>query len=313
MSRFDLTTIESFKDYINKDSTDTDNDDKLKRMISKASGHIETFVKRKLRARTKVEYQDGTGSRNYYPVQYPVISITSMYDDNSREFGSDTLKPAADYLIDNDSYMIVLSPVATFGQTFAKGTLNVKLTYRAGYDEFIVEEDVNDRIDFNEDGVSSEINAQLDAGSYTANELATEIKTQMDLIGGATFTVTYNSRTGKFKVETDSTSVQFVFDSGTYAYRSAASLIGFNEDDTAFASELESDFGVLGIPEDLQLACNMVVARIYNDSDLGGRRLDVKRKSTGGAVSSIGVTEYLTGEFHPAVRAILEKYERPLT
>ena len=91
-----LTSLDNFKAYIQKDSV-TD-DDVVQDMIIASSNDIESYTYRLLRGRTyganglDAEYHNGDGEDKISLKQYPIISVTELYDDLSREFGSDTLK-----------------------------------------------------------------------------------------------------------------------------------------------------------------------------------------------------------------------------
>ncbi len=313
----DLTSIDVFKQFIDKKSSNTTNDDVIAGMILQSSIRIENYCRRKLRARTFTDYYDGDNTPNLFVNQYPIISVTSLYDDSERNWTSTDLKAATDYIIKSDEGIIALSPYAVKGTYFYCGIQNIKLTYYAGYDHFIIEEDTNDYLDYVEDGddVSNTVAIQLTAGTYTGNELAALIATAMDAatIAGNTYTVTYNRNTGKFKIVTSGTSIQFLWDSGTNAYKAATSTLGFDETDDSPTSWQESDFGVLGIPNDLQMACNLLTLRLYNESGLGGDRFDIKKKVINSPGGGTGATnEFAYDNMPPEVVSILSKYKRTL-
>jgi len=168
-NRYPLCGLDVFKDYINE--TTTDNDTFNQRLINRASRQIEAHIKRNIRARSYTEYYDGTGeSGKLFLNQWPIQSTTStisIYDDIDRDFTSTTLFASTDFVIYKDEGIVELLSDASLGSWFSKGTQNIKAIYTGGYDEFEIVTGSNDALDFNEDG-SSELNATLDSGTYTA-------------------------------------------------------------------------------------------------------------------------------------------------
>lgn len=61
----------------------------------------------------------------------------------------------------------------------------------------------NKTITFQEDGVASDLTATLTEGNYTGSEIATELQTQLNSAGANTYTVSYNSTTGKLTISDD--------------------------------------------------------------------------------------------------------------
>lgn len=82
----------------------------------------------------------------------------------------------------------------------------------------------NKYIDFNEGG--GELNAVLQEGSYTVDELETEIKTVMDAAGGDTYTITYSTSTGKWTIASDGT-FDLLWNSGTNTANTLGDTLGF--------------------------------------------------------------------------------------
>jgi hypothetical protein len=76
------------------------------------------------------EYYDGNGTNILQVKNYPIISVTSIYDDEDRTYGASSLISSADYAIKNLLGQIVLD-----GLTFSMGMNNIKIAYRAGYSE----------------------------------------------------------------------------------------------------------------------------------------------------------------------------------
>jgi hypothetical protein len=85
-------------------------------------------------------------------------------------------------------------------------------------------------IDFN-DGTDT-LQAVLTLGSYTAQELADEIASQMNDIAGIVFTVSFNRSTRIFTISAP-TNFSLLFSTGAQAGSSIASTIGFSGDYSA--------------------------------------------------------------------------------
>ncbi len=102
----------------------------LETMINRASIWANDYTGRLLLSRTNTEYYDGDGTDILILRQYPVTSITNLYDDVDRAFGSNTIIPAADIVLNTENGIIRL-----FNGTaaFNTGMMNVKAVYVAGY------------------------------------------------------------------------------------------------------------------------------------------------------------------------------------
>ena len=307
-----LTSYTNLKLFL---SQDNDSDESLMRsVIDNASRMIENYTHRLLRGRTygsnglDFEQWNGNGTPRYYTRQYPIISVSELYDDTDLTFSSSTLKASTDYTIFKNAGFIQLNPIAVKGTIFTKSLNNIKLIYTAGFDEFNVISDQNNRIDFNEGG--SDLVATLTAGVYTASSLASHIKTQMDDAGTDTYTVTYNYEESQFTIASDgSTSLDIKWSTGDNAYRSAARLLGFNISDSSSAFTYTSDFSVLGIPDDLEQACLNLASRIYrwySQDQLDRESVDMPGGYSGG-------TKFNNEALPPQVKLMLQPYVRRTT
>jgi hypothetical protein len=121
-----LTTLANLKSVLRQDVT-TD-DTLLKAIITRISQAIAKLCNRTFYARDIVEYHDGDGTDRIISKQYPVNSISSIYDDVDRAYTSDTLIDSTDYVFYSDNGRICLD-----GLVFDVGLKNVKLSYNAGY------------------------------------------------------------------------------------------------------------------------------------------------------------------------------------
>jgi len=93
----------------------------------------------------------------------------------------------------------------------------------------------NKYIDFDEGG--AELTATLTLGSYNGASLATEIKTQLDVAGALTYTVTYSDSTAKFTISAVS-NFTLRWNTGTHKTTDISALCGFSDaaDDTGAAT-----------------------------------------------------------------------------
>jgi len=127
---------------------------------------------------------------------------------------------------------------AIFGTDTVTETANFTVTLNA-----------NDTIDFTEDG-GLEVSAVLTPGTYAmgassavAGSLCKLIKDQMEAANGtaATYTVTYSYTTKKLTITKDSGVFVFKWATGTNTAKSAKTLLGFTNADTASAIAATSD------------------------------------------------------------------------
>lgn len=123
-----LVTLDEVKAFIG--STDSE-DDIVERLINAASWRANKEADRQLKRRTLTEYYNGDGSNLLLVRNYPIQSITSIYMDSDREFGSDTLVDADNYQIDPETESMIWFT----GTVLLSGIRVVKVTYSAGYGE----------------------------------------------------------------------------------------------------------------------------------------------------------------------------------
>lgn len=157
-------------------------------------------------------------------------------------------------------------PASNLGEEFRSRAWRSSGTY--------VIDSSNNKIDFKETGGGGEITSTLTSGTYTADELATEIKTQMDAdtLNARTYTVTYNSSTGKFTI-TGSVYLDILFSTGTNASSSCRDVIGFGTADftgaTTYTGPNISIHTEEGVVFDLSTTEAIDTFAILFDKDLG--------------------------------------------
>lgn len=315
-SLWNLTSLTNLKNAIDKSNT-TD-DAVLERLIMRSSADIDAHCNRKLRARNygangiDPEYQNGTGSKYLRTKQYPLISITNLYDDLNRDFGSATLKASTDYFVHNAAAGIIqLEADAALGSVFSEGNGNIRLEYIGGFDHFYVIDDQNDRLDF-EETASTELTANIAGDVYTASGLCTQLETALDAAGASTHTATYDYYTSKFKIASDRTggggTFKLLWNSGTNAYRTIGNVLGFDlSADDADAADHTSDYSALGIPDDLEDACLWLCQDRLEKAQYGGKRFGIDSRVS---EQQAGTLKFIVGEIPPEIKRMLRPYKR---
>jgi len=121
-------------------------------------------------------------------------------------------------------------------------------TYSKFYYGIEITED-NCKMDFDEGG--GELTATLDYGTYTPEEIATEVALQLNAAGAFTYTCTFDRSTRKLTI-TPSASMEMLFNSGTNAVESAFATLGFStvadDTDTSFAAATPLALFIIGPP-----------------------------------------------------------------
>lgn len=86
-----------------------------------------------LETATYTEYLDGPGGRDLILSNWPIQSITSIYDSSDRRYGADELVASTDYtVIDGRHGLVVLDWDSQHG-TWSTGRRAIKVTYVAGW------------------------------------------------------------------------------------------------------------------------------------------------------------------------------------
>ena len=117
------------KNFLGIPSAASADDTLITTIIAQIEAEIKTYCKRKyFQATSLTEYYDGDGTDILLLKEYPIVSVTSLYDDTDRVYGSDTKIGSADIIIYGDEGYIRLD-----GLSFTKGEKNIKITYKAGY------------------------------------------------------------------------------------------------------------------------------------------------------------------------------------
>lgn len=130
-----LVSLSDMKSYLGITSSDTTNDTIIEDMILACGTMFDNELNRTLESATYTLYIDGTGTTSIFVPCYPISSITSIYIDNDRVFGSDTLVSSGDYIFYENTGEIAMykSEYPVRYNYFPVGKQNVKVTYVGGY------------------------------------------------------------------------------------------------------------------------------------------------------------------------------------
>jgi len=102
-------------------------DDLIDILIDSYSAKIETYCDRKFMSRSYTEYLSGCGSTVLFPKQYPITSVSGIWDDSSWTWTDD-------YLVDSTTYTIVNdNSIALRTSRFGSSVNNIKIVYTAGF------------------------------------------------------------------------------------------------------------------------------------------------------------------------------------
>lgn len=140
-------------------------------------------------------------------------------------------------------------PAANTRRRWASETWRSRYGDNTEWGNFAIVTGSNDKIDF-EETIANELTATLAAGTYGADELCTQIKTQLDAAGASTYTVTYSDATNKFTLASNRAggggTFKILWLTGTNTATSAGPTIGFDitADDADAASHTADDLRI---------------------------------------------------------------------
>lgn len=220
---------------------------RLGTLIAVASQLVRNVCRRYFLREVYTETRDGPqlGS-SLLTREFPLLSVTSLYDSWDRSYSAEHLIPSSDYVF------YEFGRIRLLNRRFATGVQNLRLSYEAGFEVLQVIPGVNDRIDFLEAEEGEEKSAVLTSGDYTPEELADEVEAQLTEAGEATYTVNYSSVSQQFTLISDGAFFSLLWSSGTYSARSAARVLGFAEVDATGAVSYSSTSRIVSVPEALQ-------------------------------------------------------------
>ena len=97
-------------------------------LIDQVTQIFETICGRTFASTEYTEYYSGNGTQYLYPDNYPITSVSGIWDDLSWDWDTSTLATASNYRI-MDERAIIYKP----GYVFYDYDQNVKIIYTAGY------------------------------------------------------------------------------------------------------------------------------------------------------------------------------------
>lgn len=125
-----LISLEMAKALIGAKITDDAQEVALIFYINAASHYCNTYTGRSLLSRANTEYYNGNGDDKLILNNYPVSTLTSVYDDQAQTFAVGSLIPATSLYIIPDGLKNI---IAYYGGAFTPGYHNIKVVYTAGY------------------------------------------------------------------------------------------------------------------------------------------------------------------------------------
>lgn len=144
-----FATRAEVKSYLGIASSNTTDDSLLDALLLRTTKLIQNYTGRDLLQTTYTdERYDGDGERDLHLLAYPLITLTSVYDDPDRDFDSeslldeDTSDVEGHYIIIRKGFVENPGIIRRVDGVWAKGDQNIKVTYVAGYADANIPKDL---------------------------------------------------------------------------------------------------------------------------------------------------------------------------
>lgn len=139
-----ILTLGDIKQFIEGSTTGSSTyDEQYNQLVNGISAHFNSYCGRVLKATTysssgvEPDY-DGDGTAHLYLRNFPVSTSTvDVYVDSNWAFTTDTQLDSTSYRINKNNGHIFLQ-----SEVFTKGTMNVRVTYEAGYADAVMPYDL---------------------------------------------------------------------------------------------------------------------------------------------------------------------------
>lgn len=308
---YSLVTLKQVQDWLNDANIESEAD--YNSIRHSMSSFIESITNKQFITRKYVEFRDGMGRESINVRRYPIYKVVELWDDLDREFTDTNFQIAStDFVIDHDFGKITLYNDESI---FSDGKQNVKIEYWAGYSRFHVIDEVNNYIDVTDTGgtaaveIAENSDQQTRFEGYSAEDLASTLQTALNADGtlNGTYTITYNHNTQKFNIACDE-NCTILWNTGTNTAKNMAGLMGFQKNNTSSGQSHTSDFGVTGIPGDIEYAAKRLIKRIWMERD--HNREDILKEviDVGSIRGSGGTREFVKNALPEDVKVILDNY-----
>lgn len=127
MTTTDCATLDQVKDFMGMTGSNALIDELIEDLISRVTDMFHKYCGvDQFKSKSYTEYYSGSGTRELFTDQRPIISVESIAIDHDWIWGTDSTVASTDYAIMDDC--IVLK--ATY---FTTGTRNIKVIYTAGF------------------------------------------------------------------------------------------------------------------------------------------------------------------------------------
>lgn len=121
-----LCTKDEVKNYIGMSGSDATIDTLISDLCNRVSTTIETYCNRTFDSTTHTEYYDGHGTDTLYTNNYPITSVSGIWEDSGREWEDSSV-------VDSDEYFTTDTTIYRKLSTFIDYPVAIKLTYTSGY------------------------------------------------------------------------------------------------------------------------------------------------------------------------------------
>lgn len=127
-----LATLEQLKRYMDipVDKIDSTRDNLMNDLLTRTSARMENYCGRIFASDEYTEYRDGRGLPYIYTNQYPITTVSGIWDDADWAWADSSIVSSSNYRVSDDGHSI------NFHGTILESRVeNVKLIYTAGYSE----------------------------------------------------------------------------------------------------------------------------------------------------------------------------------
>jgi hypothetical protein len=122
-----LCTVDEVKAYAGIDTAKTETKELIQALINRMQDAFESYCDRKFDSQEHTEYQDGYGGQMLFTDQYPITSVSGIWESTSRTWSDVDAVDSNDYFI--SSHRTILRK-SGFYLNYPK---SIKVIYTAGY------------------------------------------------------------------------------------------------------------------------------------------------------------------------------------